>query len=414
MNLRRTFIKHTSLAALAAQWTYSLSSIAMSSCMANGYVDWEEVRKQFPIVQWEKLQFNSGSAGVMPAIVSDYLISLTKTINAMAPYEAWSSWQESMEETKRRLAKLINVDREELQFVRNTTEALNMIIYGLNLAPNDEVILCEHDYPYAINAWKNRASRDRIKLKLIEFELPNSDEAIINIYSKAITPLTKILHVTYMTHRQGHIMPVDKLVKLAQKHNIQVVIDGAHTLGQIAVDISKLGCDYYATSLHKWLNAPHGTGLLFVKNERITELMPHPSSNLNDETIVKYAHLGTRAYQQEVGIAAALDFHELLGSHRKYSRLQELKHYWTGYLKQNERIKWHTDLSDDKSCSVATISINGMSSSKATKILDQKYDIHAKSVGGSWGSGIRISPNIFTNFQELDQLVFAINEICKV
>jgi len=411
MSSRRTFIRNSSLVALASQFTTNLRGAEMSTISNEGRIDWDGVRNQFPVVNWEKLHFNSGSAGVMPTVVSDHLKSLTDVMNHMAPYEAWASWQESMGNTRSRLAQMIHVETEELQFVRNTTEALNIIIYGLRLTSSDEVILGEHDYPYAINAWKNREARDNVKLKLIKYQLPETDDAIVEAYAMAITPRTKVMHVTYMTHRQGHIMPVRRLVELAQQHDIQVVVDGAHTLAHIPLDLSALECDYYATSLHKWLNAPHGTGLLYINKNRIADLMPHPSSNQPDDTIFKYAHLGTRAYQQEVGISAALDFHDLIGSEQKYNRLQELKHYWTGQLLDNARMKWHTDLSDDKSCAVATIGIEGKSTSQVLKSLDQDYNIHAKSVGGSWGSGVRISPNIFTNFQDLDHLVKAINEI---
>ncbi len=402
------------MVALASQWSSCIGNTALVNTTSENGIDWEEVRNQFPVVKWEKLHLNSGSAGVMPSIVSNHLKGLTDVMNQMAPYEAWSSWQDTMTDTRSRLAKMINVETQEIEFVRNTTEALNIIIYGLRFEPSDEVILCEHDYPYAINAWKNREARDKLKLHVLKFQLPQTDDQIIAAYAAAITPRTKVIHITYMTHRQGQIMPVAKLVKLAKEHDIQVVVDGAHTLAHIPLDISLLGCDYYATSLHKWLNAPHGTGLLYVNKERVADLMPHPSSNQPDATIQKYAHLGTRAYQQEVGISAALDFHDLIGQERKYNRLQELKHYWTRQLLDNDRILWQTDLSDDKSCAVVTIKIDGMSTSKVLKSLDQDYSIHAKSVGGSWGSGIRISPNIFTNFTELDHLVSSISEISKL
>jgi selenocysteine lyase/cysteine desulfurase len=414
MTSRRKFLKSASLVALASQWSSCLGNMVFANTANIDGVDWEEVRNQFPIVKWDKLHLNSGSAGVMPTVVSNHLKELTDVMNQMAPYEAWGSWQDSMQNTRSRLAQMINVHTEEIQLVRNTTEALNIIIYGLRLAPSDEVLLCEHDYPYAINAWKNRESRDNLKLQILKFQLPDADDQILAAYAAAITSRTKVMHVTYMTHRQGQIMPVAKLVQLAKEHDIQVVVDGAHTLAHIPLDISVLGCDYYATSLHKWLNAPHGTGLLYVKEERVADLMPHPSSNQPDDTIQKYAHLGTRAYQQEVGISTALDFHGLIGQDRKYNRLQELKHYWTGQLLDNSRIKWHTDLSDDKSCAVATIGIKGMPTSSILKSLDQDHNIHAKSVGGSWGSGVRISPNIFTNFKDLDYLVSAITEISKL
>lgn len=414
MNSRRYFLRDTTLAALALQWSHVLSQVSIGMDTVTDEVDWAVVRQMFPIVGWDKRHFNSGSAGVMPTIVSDYLQNLTQVMNQMAPYEAWALWQPLIEDTMVRLASMIHTDPSTLQLVRNTTEALNMIIYGIPLSRGDEVLIADHDYPYALNAWHNRAKRDLLQCRKVSYDLPTSDEDIVQAYSEAITPRTRVMHITYMTHRQGHILPVTPLTKLAKQHDIQVVIDGAHTLAHIPVNLQEIGCDYYATSLHKWLNAPHGTGLLYVQPSRITSLLPHPSSPVQVSTIDKYGHLGTRAFQHEVGISAALDFYDRVGGHNKYQRLQELKHYWTSQLQGCDRIKWYTDLSDHKSCSVVTIGIDGLATSHILRTLSETYDIHAKSVGSYWGSGVRISPNIFTSFEDLDQLVSAFHNLCKL
>ncbi len=377
-------------------------------------VDWDAVRELFPITQWRKIQFNSGSAGVMPLPVQDHLFDLIRIMNNRAPYVAWSEWQETKKSNISRMADMLGVSPEELMVVRNTTEALNMILYGLPLKPGDQVIAAHHDYPFALNAIQQRVKRDGISCELLSLDLPADDDEVVGAYEAAVTPATRAILVTYMTHRHGHIMPVKRICEMAHEKGIQVVLDAAHAFGQFEHDLRNLGADYYATSLHKWLNAPHGCGLLYVNKDHINELHAHPSSNLDAQgSIDKYEHIGTRAFHQEIGIQTALDFHMNIGSQTKQARLHELKSYWTERIATVDRVHLHTDLSPAKSCAVATFSIDNLSGGKMVKILDEDYDIHAKSVGGKWGSGVRISVNVFTHYKELDRLVQAVTETAK-
>lgn len=413
MTSRRGFVKGLSIIGISSAWSDLLADIH-SKINTNDGIDWNEVRSQFPIVGWSKMQFNSGSAGVMPLQVRDYLIELIHYINTKAPYKVWGEWQQLKKSNLNRLAQMVGCNSGELQVVRNTTEALNMIIYGLRVTKGDEVIIAGHDYPFARNAWLNRSQREGIVLREITLDLPGSDKKIINAYQSAISEKTKAIHITHMTHRQGHIMPVKELTEMAHDSGVEVIIDGAHVVGQIAVDLHHTGCDYYASSLHKWLNAPLGTGLLYIRNEKINQLYNHPSSNLDaSESMDKFEHLGTRAWMNEIGVSAALDFHELIGAETKLSRLQDLKEYWTGRVQTTPGVILHTKIEPSHSAAVATFSIDGYSGGQLTKILDQEYDIHAKSVGGKWGSGVRISVNVFTNIKELDRLVTAIHEISQ-
>ena len=411
MHTRRSFLKDFTLSAVLVNWSTRLD-IFKRKTQSSSTIDWEMVRGQFPISTWEKTHFNSGSAGVMPTPISEYLIDLIQYVNSKAPYQVWNEWQVIKKDNMERLSKLIHCDPNSLQIVRNTTEALNMIIYGLPLSQGDEVILCEHDYPFAKNAWLNRQTRDRIKLKIIEYDLPASDEEVLTAYANAIGPSTKVIHITHMTHRQGHIMPVQQIVELAHEKGIEVVVDGAHAVGQIHVDLRKIGCDYFASSLHKWLNAPLGTGLLYIHPDKISSLMNHPSSNVDTfDRIDKYEHLGTRCWANEICIGAALDLHEEIGPQFKLDRLQELKRYWTSQVERIPNVTLYTLIDNQHSAAVATFGITNMGGGKIVKRLDQEFNIHAKSVGGRWGSGVRISVNIFTSKEELDTLVKAIKYI---
>lgn len=374
--------------------------------------DWDYVRSLFPITQWSKVHFNSGSAGVMPLPVLDHLIELMRQMNRVAPYEAWSGWHSVRMRNLERLAQCLNTSPEELQVVRNTTEALNMIIYGLPLKVGDEVIIAEHDYPFAINAYNNRSLRDGIKVTKISCPIPAGHDEVVECYRASLSEATRVVHLTYMTHREGHIMPVKEIIDLCHERGIQLVLDGAHTLAQIDVDLRDIQADYYATSLHKWLNAPHGTGLIFVRKDLISSLYNHPSSYPDAaESINKFEHIGTRAFYNEIGISAALDFHEWIGFNNKKDRLRKLNRYWMSRITDIPGVSMHTTIHPDYSCAVGAFSIDGLGGTQIAKILEEDHGIHAKSVGLYQGSGVRISVNVFTSFDELDRLVAAIESI---
>lgn len=411
---RRQFIGRSILGSLAATITAPYLHSCTNFFTEDQTVDWDSVRAQFPIIHWDHIYCNSGSAGVMPSPVLEYVLDLVRQMNSIPPYEAWKHWTATRNKNLSRLAAMLNVHTTEVQLVRNTTEALNMIIYGLPLKAGDHILYSKHDYPFAKNAWQNRASRDGIELIAVDFKLPDSDESILAAYQRAMTPQVKIIHCTHITHAQGHIMPIAALARLAHQNGAEVVVDGAHSVGQIPVDLAMINCDYFATSLHKWLNAPHGTGLLFVKEPLIGNLYNHPSSYSETfDKIDKFEQVGTRAFQQEIGVSAALDFHEQLGSRAKYERLQVLKTYWTSKLQDLENVIFYTDFNQENSAAIVTFRIKNQPIRNCLKQLSETYRIHAKSVGGDWGGGIRISVNIFTSFDDLDQLVAAIRTMAQ-
>ncbi len=375
-------------------------------------LNWDKVKDSFPISSWGKLHLNSGSAGVMPQPVLDYTIEAIKYMNSKAPYEVWGEWQNIKKSNIQRLQNMIEASDESIEIVRNTTEALNMIISGLQMKNGEEVIISNNAYPFAVNAWENKVTKEKIKIKKISYQLPANDDEVLSKFNHAINPKTKVIHITHMTHREGHIQPIDGIIEMAHKHNIKVVVDGAHCVGQIPLNLSESDVDFYASSLHKWLNAPHGTGLLYVKPELVETLYNHPSSYLNaTDNIAKFEHIGTRAFHQEIGIHAALDYHEQIGAIAKMQRLQKLKEYWVNSLKNVDKIQFHTNSSSRYSASIATMSLEGYSGGQLVKILDRDYDIHIKSVGGLWGSGVRMSVNIFHDYSDMDKFVAAIKEI---
>lgn len=381
--------------------------------MDNKQLSWEQVRTHFPITDSPFIHLNNGSAGVMPRPVQNSVFDCIKMMNTMPPYKAWDQWESVRTTNKETLAQQLGVNASELAIVRNTTEGLSNILFGLPLQKKDEIIAAAHDYPYALNCIQQREAREGIQLKKLNINLPFiHEDAIVAQYKQAITSKTKAILITYMTHREGHIMPVKKITEMAHAAGVEVILDAAHAFGQFVHKISDLGCDYYSTSLHKWLNAPHGTGLLYIKKDKIQKIFPLLSSDVKvHDKMVKFEYQGTRAFHQELGIGVALVFQEMIGRERKEARLHELKNYWIDQLKSLNNFKLSTDPQAGKSCAVASFSVGEYPmTNDLKKVLYEKHHIYTKTTHNHHGLIMRISPSIFTSEADLDVFVDAVLE----
>ncbi|NNC84630.1 MAG: aminotransferase class V-fold PLP-dependent enzyme [Bacteroidia bacterium] len=376
-----------------------------------GKLDWNEIREQFPISSNEIVQFNSGSSGTMPIAVQKELMELIKTMNAMPPYEALDMWENERSRTKERIASMLGVTKEELAFVRNTTEGLNNVLMGLPLKKDDEVICSNVDYPYPIYSINQRVEREGIQKVEVQLDLmQNSNEEIVEAYKNAITDKTKLILLTHMTHREGHILPISKICDMAHANGVEVLVDAAHSFAHVEHTISEFGCDYYATSLHKWLNAPHGTGLLYVAKSKIPKIFPlSPSDKKQNDNMVKFEYIGTRSFAHELGIGPALEFLEITGLTAKQEHLHALKKYWTDKVKNLKNVQLHSNTSQDKSCAIASFQIIGKSAGAILNQFEKEFKLHLKATGYKGEVGfLRVSPNIFTSYNNLDRLVDAI------
>jgi selenocysteine lyase/cysteine desulfurase len=325
----------------------------------------------------------------------------------------WRILDMGREPLRQKLAELAGCDAEELAINRNTTEAVNTVIFGLNLKAGDEVIGTKQDYPNMINAWKQRALREGIAYKQISFNFPiENDDEIVKAYENAITPKTKIIHVTHIINWVGQIMPVRKIADMAHSKGIEVICDSAHSFGLLDYKIPDLGADYWGTSLHKFLSAPIGSGLLWIKKENIEKVWPLTSNdNPKGKNIRKFESLGTRSFPIEQGIGEAVNFQNAIGNKRKEDRIRYLKNYWCERVKDIPGVKLHTSLKPEYSCSIGGVSIDGITPGDLDNALFNDYKIHT--VGIVWEniSCVRITPHVYTKIQDVDKLVKAITEI---
>jgi selenocysteine lyase/cysteine desulfurase len=373
---------------------------------------WNWVREQYSISA-TVMNLNNGGVSPQPKPVQEAHIHYYQYSNEAPSYNMWRVLDQGREPLRARLAELAGCLPEEIAINRNTTEGLNTIIFGLNLKAGDEVVLTQYDYPNMTNAWKQRAKRDGIKLNWVDFDLPVEDDNIfLKKFAGAITPKTKIVHVTHMLNWTGQILPARKIADLAHSRGCEVIVDASHSFVHIEHTIKELDCDYYASSLHKWMCAPFGTGFMFIKKEKIKNVWALLSAPVPDAgNIGKFESLGTRSFPAEMAVSNAIDFHYLIGGKRKEERLRFLKNYWAEKVAKNPKIKFYTSLKPQFSCAIASFAIQGWQAGDICDELFEKYKIHTTNCVHEALNGVRISPHVYTTLRDLDLLVAAIEEI---
>ncbi|MBI4245018.1 MAG: aminotransferase class V-fold PLP-dependent enzyme [Planctomycetes bacterium] len=377
---------------------------------------WENIRKGF-VLHPEIINLNNGSTCSHSIDVQNELSQYDRKFNEIPHYMRKTVYEAyAKDELRKKLANLAGCSPEELAICRNTTEALETVIFGLNLEKGDEIITTQLDYPTMLNTLYQREKRDGIVLNKINIPiLPKSTDEIVELFSKAISKRTKIILISHMTYVTGQILPVKEICDLAHQHGIDVIVDGAHSFAHIDFKISDLHCDYFGTSLHKWLCAPFGTGLLYVKNDIIKNIWPLFAAppNFRSDNIRKFEYLGTRSFATELAINSSIDLHNAIGPQTKEKRLRYLKNYWMEKIRNFAGVRLYTSSDEKQSCGIASFSIDGFEYAAIHEQLLNKYNIYTLDLKHTSAQGIRVSPNIYTTLGELDEFVNAIKEITK-
>jgi selenocysteine lyase/cysteine desulfurase len=398
----------------AAEWEPASARIAgMHPAVTAQDEDYWSVIQRAYTVNPDLINLNNGGVSPAPLVVQQAVERYNELSNEGPSYYMWGILDQGREPLRERLAQLAGAQPGEIAIDRNSTEALNTIIFGLPLQRGDEVIGTKQDYPHMIEAYRQRAMREGIVYKQITFDFPiENDEQIVKAFEEAITPQTKLLHVTHMINWVGQIMPVRKISDMAHARGIEVIADGAHSFGLMDFKIPDLGCDYFGTSLHKFLSAPIGTGMMWIKAEKIEKVWPLVcAGEPHSSDIRKFEDLGTRSFPIEQGIGEAINFHEGIGSKRKEERIRYLKNYWATRVQGMPKVKLHTSLDARYSCAICGVSIDGMTPGDLNTALFNRYKIHT--VGIVWEniSVVRVTPHVYTTLPDLDKLIRAIGEI---
>ena len=359
------------------------------------------------------INLNNGGVSPSPIVVQQAVARYNDLTNEGPSYFMWGILDQGREPLRAKLALLAGAKTDEIAIDRNSTEALNTMIFGMPLKAGDEVIGCKQDYPHMIEAWRQRAERDGIVYKQISFDFPiDDDDTIVRAYEQAITPKTRVIHVTHMVNWVGQLMPVRKISDMAHAHNIEVIADGAHSFGLIDFKIPDLHCDYFGTSLHKFLSAPIGTGMMWMREDKIEKIWPLVCAEKpHSPNIRKFEDIGTRSFPIEQGIGEAINFHMGIGPARKQQRIGYLKNYWSTRVQSIPKVKLHTSLSLEHSCAIGGVSIEGMTPGALAAALFDRYKIHT--VGIDWENihCVRVTPHVYTTIADLDKLVGAIGDI---
>ncbi|AEE54125.1 MAG TPA: aminotransferase class V-fold PLP-dependent enzyme [Haliscomenobacter sp.] len=375
---------------------------------------WYQVRQAYTVSS-SLINLNNGGVCPQPKVVQEAVERYNRLSNETPSYYMWRVLDEGREPLRRRLADLAGCSAEEVAINRNSSEALETVIFGLRLQAGDEVVLTKQDYPNMINAWKQREKRDGIVLKWINLEFPSEDKNyIVKTFAEAFTAKTKVVHVTHLINWIGQILPVKEIAQEAHKRGIEVLVDGAHTFAHFQYSIPDLGCDYYGTSLHKWLCAPFGSGMLYVRKDKIKNLYPLLAApDAESEDIRKFENLGTRSFAIEQGINQAIDFHEMIGGERKEKRLHYLKNYWAEKVNKLPKVQVKTSLKPEFGCAIGMLAIDGKKPGEVADFFYRNFKIHSVAIEWENIKGVRLTPNVYTTTRELDTLVTAIQQLSK-
>jgi selenocysteine lyase/cysteine desulfurase len=409
MTDRRSFIRSLAVAApvLRPDAVRRLGE-AMAGAERGGAPDdeayWSGIQRAFDCDR-TLVNLNNGGVSPTPSHVLDQMIRDLRFSNELPVEHMWRVLEPRIESVRRDLAHEFGCDAEEMAIVRNASEALETMIFGLDLARGDEVVVSTQNYPRMLTAWDQRVRRDGIVVKPIAFPLPpKSRQQVVDRFAEAITPRTRVIEVTHITNYSGQILPVRELVELARPKGIAVFVDGAHAFAHFPFTRDELGCDYYGTSLHKWLLAPVGTGFLYVRRDKVPGLWPLMAAPREmDANIRKYEEIGTHPAANHNAVSVALAFHRAIGAERKVARLRWLRDRWARrLLQESDRVRVLTQLDSPDSGAIGLFDVDGLDPAQLQPWLMAKHNIVTTLIMHEEFKGLRITPNVYTTPDEID------------
>ena len=380
--------------------------------LANNEDFWSWVRHNYTSSS-NLINLNNGGVSPHPKVVQDAAERFTSLSNEAPSYYMWRVFEKGRETIREKLAELAGVSPEEIDNNRNTTESLDTIIFGLDMNKGDEFVTSNFIYPNMNQAWMQREMREGLVRKVAKIPMPSTDSAaIVKAYTDQFTSKTKVVLIEHVVNWTGQVLPVAAIAAEAKKRGILVMVDGAHSFAHLIFKIPDLNCDYFGTSLHKWLCAPFGTGMLYMKKEHIAKhwaLFPGPDPKSDD--IRKFENQGTRDVPAELAIGQAIDFHLSVGAERKFERLHYLKQYWVERVKDIPGISFYCSEDPAFSGALTTFGMEDMTGPEIHNFLWSESRIHTTPITHEGIDGVRVTPNIYTSLSDLDKLVATIRKM---
>ncbi len=416
---KRSFIKHASLLSLAAPLGFAHIRQAVANTegktaaqLAADEEFWLGIRDDYDIKP-DYINLENGYYCFLPRETLEHLISHVRAVNYEGSYYMRTVQYENKNRVANAVAEIVGCTADEVAITRNTTESLDLVIGGLDWQTGDEAVMAEQDYGAMLNHFELVARRYGVVNRLVSVpNHPRSDQELVDLYAAAITDKTRLLMISHMINITGQVLPVRKIVDMAHARGVEVMVDGAHAFSHIPFQMRDLDCDYYGTSLHKWLSAPLGSGMLYVKKQKIDTVWPLLAErDLEPNDMRRLNHIGTHPVHTDLAILDAIAYQNALGLERKAARLQYLQHYWTSRLRNVSGVKVNTPVEIFRHGGIGNVGIDAMTPQQLAEALMGDYRIYTAAIDRPGVRGVRVTPNIYTTTEELDALVAAVEAL---
>jgi len=416
---KRNFIK--TLGALSVSSLVSASELSKIKSVSHNLPKtrsdeelWATIRSHYTLKD-DYINLESGYYSIIPNPVLEHFIKHVRHVNIEGSYYMRNDLKKNKDRVISELADLVGSTSDQIAITRNTTESLDLVISGFQWEKGDEAIYAKQDYGSMKEMFEQISSRYGVKNKIVSVpNHPKNDEEIVSIYESQITDKTKLIMVCHMINITGQILPIKKICEMAHSYGVEVMVDGAHCVGHFDFSIDEFNCDYYGSSLHKWLATPLGAGLLYVNRNNTHKIWPLlANGNTNKNDIKRLNHIGTHPVHTDLAISNSIDYTNWIGMKKKEKRMRYLQRYWSDKLRSIENVIVNTPEDLDRSCGIGNVGLSNMSPSAMSKVLFEKYKIFTVAIDYANVKGCRISPNIFTTTYELDQFVIAVKEMAN-
>jgi selenocysteine lyase/cysteine desulfurase len=418
---KRSFLKNATMTGIGA--TLGMDALAAlfetklgvtGDALASDEKFWKEIRKQY-LLKPDYINLENGYYNFIPQPLLEKFIGHVREVNYQGAYYMRNNAVENKKRVTAKLAALVGCEADQVAITRNTTESLDIVIAGKHWEKGDETIMAEQDYGSIIEMLKHVGDRYGVVNKMVSVpNHPKSDEEIVALYENAITSKTKLILVSHMINVTGQILPIRKICDMAHAKGVEVCVDGAHAVAHFKFNIPDLNCDYYGASLHKWLSTPLGAGLLFVKKEKMPSIHPLIVGWEKDPyKMLRISHTGTHPSHTDLTIEDSIDYYNMIGAERKESRLRFIQEYWTSKVRTVPRIIINTPVESHRACGIANVGIEGIRPGDLAKRLLDEHRVYTVAIDGANVHGCRITPNVYTTTEELDQFVVALKKLAS-
>ena len=409
-------LSSVSIASLLQEVAAATKSVAQltpaQAAMDEDY--WSVIQNSFTVTRGI-INLNNGGVSPSPRIVTEALVRYIWQQEDATAYTMWQILEPQSETIRTGLAEVFGCDREEIAITRNASESLEVLLMGMDFKSGDEILTTTQDYPRMLTTLRQREQREGLALKLIKIPIPPKNlNEIVAAFEKGISSRTRLILTAHQVNITGQITPVKAVCEMARARGIETIVDGAHSFAQFDFKQKDLGCDYFGTSLHKWLYAPKGTGMLYVKRDKIAKIWPLMAAESKQAgDIRKFEEIGTHSAAPKLAIGEALLFHNGIGGKRKEARLRYLSRYWMNRLKNVPKVRFNTSFDPEQSCAIANVNIDGTDPRAIGSFLFSEHKIFTTPIVHEEFQGIRITPNVYTTLGELDRFCEVMETIAR-